>query len=682
MPIAIPMSADFSAGASLTPSPYGDDRPVRLQRVHDPQLVLGRHARVDGDVGHRRSQRVLVQRLELRSRQRERAGADDPQIAGDPERGPRMVSRDHHRAHARRGRLGDRRPDLGSRRVDDPDQPEVDQLVLDPLVRSRVGGQRPIGHGQGPQGEIRQPVDRLQHLGAAPGCQRAHRAGDAFGGAAPEQHVGRALGDGADRSRVLGVRLQRRHELALRGERELADALESRPPCVREAVDLGLGHEEGPLRRIALDPPFAVALAQGRVVGEAAGTDQGAHLFQQRALAQDLTVDARPAVGTVAAPGEVHLPGRRDHLLDRHLVLGQRAGLVRADDGGRSERLDGRQALDDRAAGRHPLDAEREHQREDRGQALGHRRDRQRHPDQQHVDQIRRLVDVGGQQDRGDDHDRDHDHDEAEHPPEMLDLALQGRLLGLGPAQQARDAAHLARHAGGGHHSHPSASRDGRPVEDHVDAVTQRRRLAERRHILEHRLALAGQRGLGDHQRCGLDQASVGADRIALGQQQDVSGNDLGGRDALRAPVSSHAGGRRGHPRQRRHGLVGARLLHEAQGRVESDDGQDDDRVVGHALRAFAGPRDERDDHGGQQQVDERVGELPEEPAPRGIRLLALELVGARALQPPRRLGGRQALLHVGPERCRHLGGVALPRRGHDRLLQQPRRGALITCCG
>ena len=49
MPIATPMSADFSAGASLTPSPVmATIVAVGLQRVDDPQLVLGRDARVDG----------------------------------------------------------------------------------------------------------------------------------------------------------------------------------------------------------------------------------------------------------------------------------------------------------------------------------------------------------------------------------------------------------------------------------------------------------------------------------------------------------------------------------------------------------------------------------------------------------------------------------------------------------
>ncbi len=62
-------------------------------------------------------------------------------------------------------------------------------------------------------------------------------------------------------------------------------------------------------------------------------------------------------------------PPRRPH---GHLALGQRAGLVGADDVGRAERLDGGQALDQRAAARHAPDAHREGERDRGQQSLGH----------------------------------------------------------------------------------------------------------------------------------------------------------------------------------------------------------------------------------------------------------------------------------------------------------------------
>ena len=47
---------------------HRDDPAVGLQRVDDPQLVLGRDAGVDGDLPHRGCARVVVERLELGAR--------------------------------------------------------------------------------------------------------------------------------------------------------------------------------------------------------------------------------------------------------------------------------------------------------------------------------------------------------------------------------------------------------------------------------------------------------------------------------------------------------------------------------------------------------------------------------------------------------------------------------------
>ena len=76
--------------------------------------------------------------------------------------------------------LGDGRPRLRARRVDDADHPEVDELALDRLVlRRRLAvGQRPVGDGQRAQREVGQSVDRRQDLAAAVVRQRAHLAGD------------------------------------------------------------------------------------------------------------------------------------------------------------------------------------------------------------------------------------------------------------------------------------------------------------------------------------------------------------------------------------------------------------------------------------------------------------------------------------------------------------------------
>ena len=58
----------------------------------------------------------------------------------------------------------------------------------------------------------------------------------------------------------------------------------------------------------------------------------------------------------------------------------QRPGLVGADHGRAAERLDRRQLAHQRVARRHAPHADRERDRDDRRQALGHRRDRERRP--------------------------------------------------------------------------------------------------------------------------------------------------------------------------------------------------------------------------------------------------------------------------------------------------------------
>ena len=61
IPIATPMSANLSAGASLTPSPViATTAPRVFARLDDPELLLGVRPRVDGNVVDEPVERCIV----------------------------------------------------------------------------------------------------------------------------------------------------------------------------------------------------------------------------------------------------------------------------------------------------------------------------------------------------------------------------------------------------------------------------------------------------------------------------------------------------------------------------------------------------------------------------------------------------------------------------------------------
>ncbi len=110
MPMATPMSAARSAGASLTPSPVIAPttswrawstvtiRSLCSGLTRATTLVRGRGPRLQG---------VVVHGVEITAG--ENAGPADADVVGHAARRPRVITGDHHDADARAVRLGDRR---------------------------------------------------------------------------------------------------------------------------------------------------------------------------------------------------------------------------------------------------------------------------------------------------------------------------------------------------------------------------------------------------------------------------------------------------------------------------------------------------------------------------------------------------------------------------------------------
>jgi hypothetical protein len=88
---------------------------------------------------------------------------------------------------------------------------------------------------------------------------------------------------------------------------------------------------------------------------------------------------------------------------------------------------------------------------------------------------------------------------------------------------------------------------------------------------------------------------------------------------------------------QARERLLGAMLLERPEARVEEEHRRDGDPLDGPAVGSLVDPQAEVEREGEEQDVDERVLELPDEPAPqrRGLRLG--ESVGAVRGEEPLR---------------------------------------------
>jgi hypothetical protein len=113
----------------------------------------------------------------------------------------------------------------------------------------------------------------------------------------------------------------------------------------------------------------------------------------------------------------------------------------------------------------------REHGRHDGGKAFGHRRDRQRHAEDEHVEDGREATHVLDQQDRRDHQHRNGDDDQPKQLANAVEFLLQRSLLVRRSLEHAGDVPH------GGSHPRGRDNRAASPIghdgaaEDHVMAV-------------------------------------------------------------------------------------------------------------------------------------------------------------------------------------------------------------------
>ena len=335
---------------------------------------------------------------------------------------------------------------------------------------------------------------------------------------------------------------------------------------------------------------------------------------------------------------------------------------------------------------RHATNAQAEPDGHDRRQRLRDRRDGQRHGEQEQAKHDVESDDRGVEEAGGEHQGADAEHDHAQPLAGAVQFLLQRRRLPLGGLQEPGDAPDLGRHAGGDDDGTSAAvGGDGGRIE-HVAAVAQAGFALDRSDLLRQRHALAGQgRFIGLEIR-DFDKPGVGRNLVAGFDLDDVAGNEVMGRDALSLAVADDGRFGRGKCHQRAHRFLGARLLDEAERRVQGDDHQDDDRFVGQGAfaRVLQQPLHHGDDDGDQQDDDEDVLELLQQAHPPRRFRRALELVRAICVEAMPGLGLAQALCRIGRQRGEHLiRGFAI-WRGRDAGQVAADRGfrfhRILTC--
>ena len=337
----------------------------------------------------------------------------------------------------------------------------------------------------------------------------------------------------------------------------------------------------------------------------------------------------------------------------RHLILGQGACLIGADDLGAAQRLHGGEPTDHGMALTHIGHADAQHHRHHGGQTLRDGGHGQRHGDHERFQNGGEGVVAHHHQIKDEDEHADAQHQLAERLAQLGQLPLERRLLLLGLGQHMGDLAHLRIHAGGGDDRLAPAVDHGAAHVAHIFPVAQRHIAAgEQLHRLGDGYALAGEGGLLDLQGGALQQPPVGGNGVAGLQHHHVAGHQLTAfhHDLMSAAQHLAFGG--GHGLEGFDGGLGLALLYHAQNGVEQYHGQNDEHL-GEALVA-QGVGNGGNRRRGHQDQQHRVFQLGQKALEYGGLLRLLQLVGAVLGQTSLRLLRRQTLRR-GVQLVQHL---------------------------
>ena len=274
-----------------------------------------------------------------------------PELRGDRRRRHRVVAGDHHRPDPGPPGLGapPPAPPAAAGRSSRRGRAKTSSCSTSSVELHRSGVARSgSGRPTPASGALRRPAPR-RRAGSPPAVaavsSTVRRSDPLVGRSGSRRTSGAPLARTAAPARSR-VGLGGAHELALGGERDLADARGSgarapprRPrPCARRPPARPRWGRRGPSSGL---PPGPALRCSRSISGRQGPPD----LLRQEA---DRRPGGRPAAhspeGSYPVPGQLDPAARRHDDAHRHLVPGQGPGLVGADRRGRPERLDGRTA--------------------------------------------------------------------------------------------------------------------------------------------------------------------------------------------------------------------------------------------------------------------------------------------------------------------------------------------------
>ena len=270
-----------------------------------------------------------------------------------------------------------------------------------------------------------------------------------------------------------------------------------------------------------------------------------------------------PARSSRASGGDssTGTPSRENWPAGGHLILGERARLVGADDRGAAERFDRRQTAHQRAPLDQPLHANGQRDRHHGRQRLGYDGHRECDPKNQHLDEG-----LTTKQTERDNDGHDDQGGSRQQVPQLAQVFLQRCLAGFHGLEHVGDLAKLGRHPRGDDHGAAPPIRRGGTRIGHILAVAKRQfRVAQGRNVLFDRNRFARERGLLNLQIDGYDQSGIAGNPVARPQDHDIARHEVARRYVALLPIAEDGRRGRGHLAQRLDGALGTVFLYEAQ---------------------------------------------------------------------------------------------------------------------